>query len=154
MRLALDSNILVYAALEPDSDKGRQATRLIDMAGWDGVLAAQVLGEYLTVVRRKQPDAYAIAVAHVNDLMAVFAIAPTDESTIATAGRLVGEHRLQFWDAVILTASAAAGASVLLSEDMHEGFALPGIRVLNPFKPENREALGVIFGDGGKDESP
>lgn len=53
IRIALDSNILLYAELEPDSDKGALAADTIAAAALRGILAAQVLGEFLNVVRRQ-----------------------------------------------------------------------------------------------------
>ena len=37
-RVALDSNILIYAELEPDSEKGTRSTDLILRAARDGVI--------------------------------------------------------------------------------------------------------------------
>lgn len=37
-RVALDSNILIYAELEPDSEKGKRATGVILGAARDGVI--------------------------------------------------------------------------------------------------------------------
>ncbi len=43
-RVALDSNILIYAELEPDSEKGTPSTDLILRAARDGAIPVQVLG--------------------------------------------------------------------------------------------------------------
>jgi predicted nucleic acid-binding protein len=42
-RVALDSNILMYAELEPESEKGSRSIELILRSARDGVIAAQVL---------------------------------------------------------------------------------------------------------------
>ena len=52
-RVALDSNILIYAELEPESEKGKRATDLILRAAQDGVIPVQVLGEFLRFVQRQ-----------------------------------------------------------------------------------------------------
>ena len=54
-RVALDSNILIYAELEPESEKGTRSAGLILRAARDGVIPAQVLGEYLRFVQRRAP---------------------------------------------------------------------------------------------------
>lgn len=54
-RVALDTNILIYAELEPESDKGQRAADLILRVSSDGVIPVQVLGEYLHFVRRRAP---------------------------------------------------------------------------------------------------
>ena len=61
-RVALDSNILIYAELEPESQKGRRSADLILRAARDGVIPAQVLGEYLRFVQRRAPAAFEEAI--------------------------------------------------------------------------------------------
>ena len=58
-RVALDSNILIYAELEPESAKGQRAADLILRAAHDGVIPVQVLGEFLRFVQRRVPAAFA-----------------------------------------------------------------------------------------------
>lgn len=48
---------------------------------------------------------------------------------------LVVDHKLQYWDALILSAAASARTSLLLSEDMQDGFVWRGVTVVNPFAP-------------------
>lgn len=76
MRLTLDSNVLVYAALEPQTAKGQAAARLIEDAAAHGVLAAQALGEFLNVIRRRAPDLVDRALDQIDALMATYIIAP------------------------------------------------------------------------------
>jgi len=54
-RVALDSNILIYAELEPESDKGRMAADVITRVARDGVIPVQVLGEFLRFIQRRAP---------------------------------------------------------------------------------------------------
>ena len=42
-------------------------------------------------------------------------------------------HGFQAWDAIVLAAASAGGASVLLSEDMQDGFKWRGVAIANPF---------------------
>jgi hypothetical protein len=44
-RVAIDSNILIYAELEPGSAKGKRSADLILRAARNGVISAQALGE-------------------------------------------------------------------------------------------------------------
>jgi predicted nucleic acid-binding protein len=61
-RVALDSNVLIYAELEPESEKGTRSAALILRAARDGVIPAQVLGEYLRFVQRRAPAAFEEAI--------------------------------------------------------------------------------------------
>jgi predicted nucleic acid-binding protein len=140
-RVTLDSNVLVYAALEPQTIKGQTAARIIERAAARGVLAAQALGEFINVVRRRAPDLQGRAVEQVNALIETYVIAPTDGRVICAAGSFSLRHRLQFWDAVIWTAAREAGATVFMSEDLQDGLTIEGMTVINPFHSTNAAAI-------------
>lgn len=133
MRASIDSNILIYAALEPGSPKGRRSAAVITRAAPHGVLAAQSLLEFVAVVRRRKPTDLGRAIAQAEAWARVFEVAPTTEHVMHGAYRLISRHGLQVWDAVIWSASAASGADVRVTEDMHSGLTLDGVRAVDPF---------------------
>jgi predicted nucleic acid-binding protein len=135
-KLAFDANVLLYAELEPDSNKGDRAAQLIAAGASRGVLAAQALGEFLNVVRRRAPVAFEEAQRQAEAYRAVFTVVPTGAGIILEAAAFARRYRLQFWDAVIWRASVAGGAAILLSEDLQDGFAAEGMQVVNPFADE------------------
>lgn len=143
--VALDSNVVLYAFLEPHTEKGVRADRLVRGLGASGVAPVQVLGEVMMVVRRKQPDREAHAFDWLARVVEVYAAAPTRLSTYAKARQLVEAHGLQLWDAIIISASTEAGASLLLSEDMQDGQRIAGLRILNPFAPTNRAEVDALL---------
>lgn len=146
MRAAIDTNVLVYAALEPDSDKGRVARQLINACiRHDGVIAAQVLGELLAVVRRKKPELLPHARGVVEDLADALKTSPTTGHVMCAAAALSRDHGLRIWDAVICIASAEAGATHLLSEDMHDGVKVASLEIINPFAADNRPLLDRLL---------
>jgi predicted nucleic acid-binding protein len=134
MRATLDSNILVYAELEPETPKGARAQRIIEMSAPRGVIAAQALLEFVAVVRRRRIESLESAVVKVDAWATVFEVAPTNALILGKAMSLVRDHQFQVWDAVIWAASREAGATHFLSEDLQDGLALDGMRVVNPFK--------------------
>ncbi len=133
LRLTLDSNILVYAELEPESGKGQLAQRLIERAAPRGVLAVQALLEYLAVVRRRRPENLPGAMAKVEIWSTIFETAPTTDGVVRAASALVRRYGFRMWDAVIWCAAETCGARVFLSEDLRDGLELGALRVLNPF---------------------
>lgn len=137
MRVALDSNILLYAELEPDSDKGQRAADLIDRAARDGIITTQVLGEFLRVVQRRAPLSFAGALRQVELYRAVFLTPPTTDEAMSAAGALALAEGLQLWDALICTIAGRNGAGLLLTEDMQDGRTYAGVRLLNPFASPN-----------------
>ena len=146
-RVALDSKILIYAEIEPDSEKGRRSADLILRVARDGVLPAQVLGEFLRFVQRRFPDSFDEAIRQARLYQSVFITPPTTDAIINRAAELARAHRLQFWDCVVCAASAGARATALLTEDMQDGRILDGLRLINPFDAANAKAIGDLLAD-------
>jgi predicted nucleic acid-binding protein len=144
-RVALDSNILIYAELEPDSKKGARSADLILRAARDGVIPAQVLGEYLRFIQRRVPTVFEQAIRQVSVYQAVFLTPPTTIEIIHRASAFAHSHRMQLWDCVVCATSAYAGAKFLLTEDMQDGRMLDGLRLINPFAPANAEAIDALL---------
>ena len=145
MRVALDSNVLIYAELEPDSKKGKRAADLILRAAQDGVIPVQVLGEFLRFVQRRMPPAFDEAIRQASIYQAAFLTPPSTDVVINRATELARAHHVQFWDCVVCAASAAAGAKVLLTEDMQDGRVFDGLRLVNPFAETNAEAVESLW---------
>jgi predicted nucleic acid-binding protein len=143
-RATLDSNILVYAALEPQTEKGKRAARTIELASAGGVIAAQALLEFVGVVRRRAPALTAQAIEQVAAWQVVFETAPTTSLATSAALGLVRDHRFQVWDALIWAASRAAGASLFLSEDLQDGLVLGGMRAMNPFAVSDESLVRLL----------
>ena len=133
MKVALDTNFLVYAEGGDDSAKEAVATRLTaSLPSEDTHLSSQVLGELFNVLvkrgfsrKRAQNAAY--------EWSETFSIIETTPNLMLNAIDLATQHRLKIWDALILSAAAEANCSVLLSEDFQDGFAWRGVTVCNPF---------------------
>ena len=144
-RIALDSNILIYAELEPESERGTRSADLILHVARDGVIPAQVLGEYLRFVQRRVPAAFEDAIRQASVYQAAFLTPATTSAVINRASELARAHRMQLWDCVVCAASAQAGAKVLLTEDMQDGRIVDGLRLMNPFAAPNAEAIEALL---------
>jgi predicted nucleic acid-binding protein len=144
-RVALDSNVLVYAELEADSAKGRRAADVIMRAAADAVVPVQALGEFLRVVQSRAPAAYAEAAIQAQIYRAVFLTPPTTEEVLTAAAELALTHRVPFWNGVVCAAAAGAGATVLLSESLPDGQIVGGVRIIDPFAPANEAELAALL---------
>lgn len=150
MRVGLDTNLLVYAACVEsgphDKAKIAAAPSILDRlaSGTDVVIPAQVLGELFSVLVRsgRTRDLARDKVLAIAEGVAVAATSPT---TSISALDLAVEHRLQIWDAIVLTAAAEAGCAFLLSEDMQHGFTWRGVTILNPFLDPMDERLAALL---------
>jgi predicted nucleic acid-binding protein len=144
-RLALDSNILLYAELEPGSAKGKRSTDLVLRAARDGVMPVQVLGEFLRVVQRRLPAAFKAAARQVVHYRKVFLTPPTTDAVLGEAAEIALVHGLQLWDAVICTAAQGAGATLFLTEDLQDGRRLNNLQLLNPFLAKNNARIDAAL---------
>ena len=120
---------------------------LLERLGPAGVaiIPLQVLGELLNVCRRKNILPSDHAVERVRQFLAVFNCPQTSSEDLIGAAILADRHRLQFFDALIMMVAARAGATVLLSEDLQDGFEVQGLRIMNPFAANNRAELEALL---------
>jgi predicted nucleic acid-binding protein len=134
VRIALDTNILVYAeGLNGDDRKQRAHEVLTRFAGDDIVLPAQALAELFTVLTRKARWPAAQARAAVLAWHDACVVADTTAAVLLEAMDLTTNHQYALWDAIMLAAAAHAGCRLLLSKDMQDGFIWRGVVIQNPF---------------------
>lgn len=136
MKTFFDTNVLVYLFDAGSRAKQRRARELLrgHTSAGETLISTQVLQEFYvaTTSKLRVPLATEDARVAVRELAAL----PTvliDAETILAAVDAQREHRISFWDALIVEAALRGGASVLLSEDLHPGATFGGLRVANPF---------------------
>ena len=146
MTFAVDSNLLIYAIDADTPDKQVVAADIMIRGAEQGlVLPAQVLGEFLAVMRRKFPAAVESATMQAKHWSTLHNPVPTAAGHLFEAAHMAQRHRLQFWDSVILAVSRHASARILLSEDMQDGLTINGTTVVNPFIAANRRRVEGLF---------
>jgi predicted nucleic acid-binding protein len=124
-----DTSILVYA-----QQAGGKADRARALLAGGGKLSVQVLNEFTAVSRRKQAKEWREIGEAISDLLAL--VDPPLALTLdlhAAARALAEEHRLSFYDALIVVSAIEAGCNVLYSEDMQHGRTIGGLAIANPF---------------------
>jgi predicted nucleic acid-binding protein len=144
--IAADTNVLAHAE-GIDGDITRQAAwAAISRARAETlVIPAQVLGELFNVLVRKgkfQPERARKAVV---DWYSVSQVVDTTADAMLKAVDLSVGHRLQIWDAVILSVASGAGCRLLLSEDMQDGFVWGGVTIINPFAVNPHPLLAALL---------
>lgn len=146
MRIAFDTNILIYA-------EGANGERLRE-AAWNViarvrsetlVVPAQALGELYNVLERKAKYPRETARKALLDWADLFIVVDTASEILLSAADLAVEHKLQIWDAVILAAASHAGCQILLSEDMHDGFNWGGVTVVYPFAEKPNPLIAALL---------
>ena len=145
--IALDTNVLVYAASAQDiSGRHRIALDLLDLLGATGaILALPVIGELLNVHRKKQFSDGPTIMATMAIWTEAFDCVAAGLDDYLQASVMADRFNLQYFDALILAISKRAGATILLSEDMQDGLAVDGLRVVNPFVPRNQAFIDAVL---------
>ena len=148
MRLALDTNVLAYAEGVNGAARKKATLAILEKLPQSSTfLPVQVLGELFHVLVRKvgrSPDRARAAILGWQD---AFSLIETSPAVLLAAIDLAAHHRLSIWDAVVLSAAAAAGCRLLLSEDLQSGFTWSGVTVINPFAERRHELLENLMGE-------
>ena len=116
----------------PSKRTGRPIERALFAVG--GKLSVQVLNEFTAVARRKQRKDWREVAEAISDVLAV--VDPPLALTLdlhTSARALAEEHRLSFYDALIVASAIEAGCDLLYSEDMQHGRTIGGLSIINPF---------------------
>jgi predicted nucleic acid-binding protein len=134
MKIALDTNVLVYAEGLNGGDRRRTIlTLLAQFEPEQKVVPVNVLGELFNVLVRKGGVSGDEAKKIVMSWRDAARPTPTSEAMMLAAIDLAIDHKLVVWDALVLATAAAHDCRVVLSEDMQDGFAWSGLTVVDPF---------------------
>jgi predicted nucleic acid-binding protein len=142
-----DSNVLVYAVVEPPEPRGDRARELIlrGIQGNTATLLFQALAEFSTVAMRKYGLRPSDVRGRVDAFRGPIPVETATEQDLFAALDLVRAHRIGFWDALLCATASRAGLRYLLSEDMQDGRRLGSLTIINPFRPENSGLIDHIL---------
>ena len=138
----LDTNILVYAYDVSEKRRREIAKGLVDEV-WDaggGVVTLQNLSEFFFAVTRKvqKPVPVVDAKTIVSDILrsSRWMVIDRNAGTLVKAMEIVESVRAPFWDALIAVCMLEHGIEVIVTENEKDFKNVPGITVMNPFKPK------------------
>lgn len=135
MRIAVDTNVLVYAEGFGDRTRVHEARGVLDrFPPGSLIVPVQVLGEVFRVLVGKAKRPASEAWSTVSNLRLVHHAYPTTVPAFERAIDLASTHGLQIWDAIVIAAAAEGGCRLLLSEDLQHGATLGGVTVIDPFR--------------------
>ena len=132
-RSFFDTNILVYT---DDMDARAKADRALALwqehrSGGLAVISIQVLQEYFWATTRKLGVDPVVATEKLMLFAKADVMSPLADDVVSAA-RLAVEHRLSFWDAMIVQMAMQAECEILFSEDMPAGRRFAGVEIVNP----------------------
>src|SRR3989344_948401 len=137
----IDSNILIYAYEEEESEKKEEAIKLLAKAfanEVEYVVSVQNLAEFIAAYTSKGKkelleEATKGIAEHENFLKIYY-----DESTILNALNICKNSNTPFWDALIAATMLENNIHTIYTENTKD-FAIPGITAINPFAPHKKK---------------
>jgi len=136
MIVFIDTNIWIYAvdAGEPQKQTAALAYILQTEQAHTIALSPQVMQEFFNATTCKKEKLLnpEIALKHLA-AMADFKVVESNAQSVLRAASLMQEHKLSWWDSLILEAAIRAKADVLASEDVQHGRKFGKLIVENPF---------------------
>ena len=132
----LDTNILVYAFDQSEPRKQRRAWEILEGQIFSDapIISTQVIQEfYVTVIRKLAVPLSAEAAYEACLRLTRFPVVQITPDLILSAIRSQIQYQVSFWDALIIEAAKSAGCTVLVTEDLQDGFIVDGLKVQNPF---------------------
>jgi len=137
-RITLDTNILVYAV---DKEAGRRHEMAIKVlqrvVQEDCILILQVLSEFFNVVTRKGKLSIQEAGKYIQEFIEIFPVVAAKQSTLKRAITTMSHFNISFWDAMLWSTARDARVTILLSEDFQHTQLIDGVRIVNPFFPND-----------------
>ena len=129
----VDTNVLVYIFDDDSPRKQKVARELLDEEADRIVLSTQVLSEfYVTVTRKLARPLSTDRAIEALDALCDLPIHTLGTEVVRLAVRRSARSQVSYWDALIIETALAAGASVLLTEDLQDGQKFGDLRVANP----------------------
>jgi predicted nucleic acid-binding protein len=128
----LDSNVVLYGFSGREPDKQLVARELAESEGaW---VSTQVLSEVGAILIRTFGFPVGEARARVASIAAACDVVVMTPPLILDAFRIAERYRIGLYDAQIVAAALACGATRLYSEDLHDGLVVDGLAIVSPFR--------------------
>ena len=131
----LDASVLLYAYDLDAPAKRAVALRFVEQ-GWtapgETAISVQVLQEMHVNLEKR-----GVTRAEASQIVRDYAHWPVVDNTLDLLLAALSEQarwQISFWDALILAAARASGASELITEDLNHGQDYDGVRAVNPFR--------------------
>lgn len=137
-RFFLDTNIFVYSFDRTAPAKQDRAMGLIRKAAASraGVVSYQVVQEFFNVALRRftPPMQSHEAQAYLRAVFLPLLGVHSSQSLYLEALQLHADHRLSWYDSLIIASAAQAKCSLLLTEDLQHGRRFGDLKIENPFQ--------------------
>ncbi len=130
-KIALDSNIVLYALEEDDTERKITALGLFQNRPY---FSSQTFSEVVNVCRKRWKFSKDRLIRVADFLLENGRVIPVDAAVIQSAHTLIGRYHFQYFDALIVASALEAGCNILYTEDMQHTLCVnKSLNILNPF---------------------
>jgi|ERR1022692_1827929 predicted nucleic acid-binding protein len=134
----LDTNIFVYSLDVTAPAKAKRSAKLIrdGIETRKGIVSYQVVQEFFSVAFRRfvRPMSPFAAEEFLGTVFRPLLAVHSSPSLFVSALQLHQQHRLSWYDSLIVAAAQEAECELLYSEDLQHGRQLHDLRIENPFQ--------------------
>lgn len=130
----VDTNVLLYAISSAPAETAKANRAREILAKEDFGVSAQVLQEFFVNATRKiaVPLSDQEALEFI-EIISQAPIVPIDLDIVIQAVAHKQRYGIAYWDAAVVAAAQALGATTLYTEDLNDGQDFGGVRAVNPF---------------------
>lgn len=134
--LFFDTNILIYAMDQMETEKRRIAIDCITLAleREAFVISPQVINEAYVVAKKRFPAVPREAARSFLRRFLPNCYAPYDTETIELAWRLEAEFGYSLWDCLLLASAQQSECTWFVTEDLQNAQRVRSLTIVNPFK--------------------
>jgi predicted nucleic acid-binding protein len=128
-----DSNIILYSLLAKQAP-AKHAIAIALLKSEDIILSTQVVSEVSAVLTRKSSLSNKEIQRIAEDLYLRFPVLPIEKEDLLDAFSIRESYQFSFWDSLIVAVALRIDATVLYSEDTHDGMVVRNrLTIRNPF---------------------
>ena len=134
----IDTNIFVYAFIEPEDEKDKrkhfQAIKLLNSTQELNIfISVQVLNEFYNSLLKYQISDKKIQ-EKLQQIIDVVFVTPLTLETIKRCWEIKMKYRFSYYDSLIIASALESNCSILYTEDMQNGQIIENrLKIVNPF---------------------
>ena len=131
----VDSNIWLYAFIDTQNvDKSSIAKSVIKNKDISIAVSTQIINEVCVNLIKKANFSEEKIRELIESFYNKYDVIGIEREIILKSSEIRVQHNFSFWDSLIFASALYAGAEILYSEDMQDGFVIDKTRIVNPFK--------------------
>ena len=131
----VDSNIWLYAFIESqDAGKSSIARSVIQNKDISIAVSTQIINELCVNLIKKADFSEEKIRKLIESFHNKYDVIGIEREILLKSSKMWEQHNFSFWDSLIFASALYAGAEILYSEDMQDGFVIEKTKIINPFK--------------------